>query len=63
MSRGPEHAGELLTIQRVTPIETRGLIVRCDAIGDDGRIDPRFSADGENTSPALSWTGGPEADS
>ena len=58
-----EHAGELLTIQRVAPIETRGLVVRCPAIQDDGRIDPRFSADGENTSPALSWTAIPEADS
>ncbi len=63
MSHVSEHAGDSLTIQRVQPQLGRELNVRSPAIGQDQRIDPVFSAGGDNISPVLSWTAVPEAES
>ena len=62
-ARPPEHAGDPLTIARVTAQLQRALTLRSPAVGADGRIDPRFSKDGDDLSPPLSWSGVPEAES
>ena len=62
-SHPPEHAGTPITIMAVQPQMDRTLEVRSPAVGADGRIDPVFSAEGDNVSPQLSWTAVPEAES
>ncbi|MDP8916850.1 MAG: YbhB/YbcL family Raf kinase inhibitor-like protein [Pseudomonadota bacterium] len=62
-SRPPEHAGTPIAIMAVRPQMDRTLEVRSPAVGEDGRIDPLFSATGDNVSPPLSWTAVPEAES
>ena len=59
----PAHAGAPLTIGAVQAQMAGGLAVRSTAVDLDGRIDPIFSADGDNTSPPLSWNLVPEAES
>ncbi|MBA4792223.1 MAG: YbhB/YbcL family Raf kinase inhibitor-like protein [Phenylobacterium sp.] len=62
-STKPEHAGAPLTIQAVGPLTSRGLVLRSPALDDDGWISAIYSADGDNISPALSWTAVLEAES
>ena len=52
----PEHSGEAISILKVQPHRPQGIAVFSAAIDVDGRIDPRYSADGENFSPPLSWS-------
>ena len=59
----PEHARVPLTIQAVQPAMPSTLAVTSPAINAAGWIDPIFSANGDNLSPALSWTLIPEAES
>lgn len=52
----PEHhSGEAISIMRVQPREPGGVILRTESQGVDGRLDPRHSALGGNTSPPLEW--------
>jgi Raf kinase inhibitor-like YbhB/YbcL family protein len=61
---GPSpHAGEPLTIQAVAPATAGALVVRSPAVDADGYIDPIHAADGDNRSPALTWTAVLEAES
>ena len=57
----PAHSGKAITILKVHPAETVGVVVTADAVGLDGRLDPVHSAAGDNTSPALAWTAVAEA--
>jgi Raf kinase inhibitor-like YbhB/YbcL family protein len=61
---GHEHSssGELITIQRVQPIQSGRLCLASSAIGPHDRIQDLYSAYHENVSPPLSWTGMPDAD-
>lgn len=54
-AHAPAHAGAPITILKVHPYEGAGIAVVSDAIDVDGRIDPVFSADGDNVSPPLGW--------
>jgi Raf kinase inhibitor-like YbhB/YbcL family protein len=56
MAHDPQHAGAPLTIQAVQPQQPGGLALASSAIDADGRLDPIYSADGDNVSPELSWT-------
>jgi Raf kinase inhibitor-like YbhB/YbcL family protein len=51
----PQHSGAAISILKVQPRRDDGIVLTSDAIGVDGSIDPRYSADGENISPPLSW--------
>ena len=59
-SRPPDHAGGLLAIHGVTPQLGRTLTVRSPAVASDGWIDAAHVADGDDLSPALSWSAVPE---
>lgn len=59
----PEHASVPLTIQAVQPVMPTTIVVTSPAIDDAGFIDPIYSANGDNISPALSWTAVLEAES
>jgi len=39
---------------------TFGMVLTSSAFQDGGRIPQKYTCDGENTSPPLSWTGAPE---
>ena len=53
----PQHSPEALSLGRITPREpATALELLSDAIGPGGKIDPRYSAYGENLSPPLRWT-------
>lgn len=52
----PEHSGKAITILKVQPYEGETIVVTSDAVDVDGRLDPVFSHDGDNTSPPLAWT-------
>ena len=58
-SQPSPHASTPVTIQAVQPQMDATLTVTSPAVGPDGRIDPVFSADGDDTSPPLRWTGAP----
>ena len=57
----PQHSGEAISILKVQPQRQEGVAVYSSAIDIDGRLDPRYSADGENLSPPLSWSAVPGA--
>jgi Raf kinase inhibitor-like YbhB/YbcL family protein len=52
-----------LTVQAVTPLRPTRLVITSPAINADGWIDPIYSANGDNVSPAVSWTAVLEAES
>jgi Raf kinase inhibitor-like YbhB/YbcL family protein len=52
----PQHSGEAISILKVQPHRQQGIAVFSSAIDIDGQLDPRYSADGGNVSPPLSWT-------
>jgi hypothetical protein len=58
----PEHSGEAIAILKVGAAEHLGISVSSDAIGLDGKLDPLYSADQDNRSPPLAWSGIAEAD-
>ncbi len=58
----PEHSGKAISIEKVDAYEHLGIVVRSDGIGADGKLDPIYSADQDNSSPPLAWSGIAEAD-
>ena len=60
---GPAHSGKAISGLRVEPYEHGGIVVTSTAVNADGWIDPVVSAGGDNTSPALEWSGVMAADS
>ncbi len=60
---GQTHSGKAISGLRVEPYEHGGIVVTSTAVKLDGWIDPVFSADGDNTSPPLEWSGVMAADS
>ncbi|HEY0435454.1 MAG TPA: YbhB/YbcL family Raf kinase inhibitor-like protein [Phenylobacterium sp.] len=57
----PDHSGEAITIQKVTPMMNTGVVVTTTAQHADGKLDDRCSAYHDNISPPLTWTSVPEA--
>lgn len=55
------HAGAALTIQKVDCLAPGGLALASPAVDAEGWIDPVHSADGDNASPALTWSRALEA--
>jgi Raf kinase inhibitor-like YbhB/YbcL family protein len=63
MSDAHHSAGADITIHRVQPQEHgRMFVLTSSALDEHANIDPVFSVDGDNLSPALSWTQIPEAE-
>ena len=60
---GQTHSGKVISGLRVEPYEHGGIVVTSTAVNADGWIDPVVSAGGDNTSPALEWSGVMAADS
>ncbi|HEX4195940.1 MAG TPA: YbhB/YbcL family Raf kinase inhibitor-like protein [Caulobacteraceae bacterium] len=52
----PQHSPESLTIGRITPRTGEGVELSSEAFPDEGKIDRRHSAYGDNLSPPLRWT-------
>ena len=59
----PPHSGKAIAGLRIEPYTHGGMVVTSPAVGEDGRLDPVHSAQGDDTSPALQWTGVLEAES
>ena len=57
----PAHSGGVIAILQVQPYQGAGVVVTSPAVDADGRLDPVFSQDGDDVSPALQWTMIPEA--
>jgi Raf kinase inhibitor-like YbhB/YbcL family protein len=62
-AKQPDHSGKAITILKVEAYEHLGITVVSSAIDLDGRLDPLYSADQDNTSPPLGWSGIAEAES
>ena len=60
---GQTHSGKAISGLRVEPYEHGGIVVTSTAVDADGWLDPVVSAGGDNTSPALEWSGVMAADS
>ncbi len=56
-------SGAAITIQRVNAQQPGRLELVSEAVGDDGRIADLYSAYHDGVSPALAWTGMPDAQS
>jgi Raf kinase inhibitor-like YbhB/YbcL family protein len=52
----PQHSPEALTLGRIEPRSGEGIELSTDAFPDEGAIDLRHSAYGDNLSPPLHWT-------
>jgi Raf kinase inhibitor-like YbhB/YbcL family protein len=52
----PQHSPEALTLGRIQPRTGGGIELSSEAFPDEGAIDLRHSAYGDNLSPPLSWT-------
>lgn len=52
----PEHSGEAISILKLQPWRQQGIAVFSSAVDVDGHLDLRYSADGDNVSPPLSWS-------
>jgi Raf kinase inhibitor-like YbhB/YbcL family protein len=52
----PQHSPEALTLGRIEPRTGAGIELSSDAFGDEGAIDLRHTAYGDNLSPPLRWT-------
>ena len=59
----PTHSGKAIAILRVEPYEHGGVVVTSSAVDAEGRLDPVYSAAGDDTSPPLAWSGVLEAQS
>ena len=55
MAKAHAHSGDAISSSKIDPTTDQGLVVASTAIGADGRIDRRFTAEGDNVSPPLSW--------
>ena len=53
----PEHSGRAITILKVHPAATVGVVVSADAVGLAGRLDPGPS--GAGATPPPPWPGPP----
>ncbi len=60
---GATHSGKAISSLRVEAYEHGGIVVTSTAVNADGWIDPVVSAAGDDTSPALEWSGVMAADS
>jgi Raf kinase inhibitor-like YbhB/YbcL family protein len=58
----PEHAGSLITILKVRPYESGGIVMASAAFDVDGRIDPIYTPAGDGISPPLEWNAVLEAE-
>ncbi len=58
----PAHSGEAISIMKVGAAEHLGMVVSSSAIDLDGKLDPIYSADEDNRSPPIAWSGIAEAD-
>jgi Raf kinase inhibitor-like YbhB/YbcL family protein len=56
----PSVIGEADRAPKPTAEEQAGLILRSAAFADGGEVPAGYTCDGENASPALSWSGVPE---
>ena len=56
MAHGHHSSGEDIIIHKVRPRDEGRLELVSSAVGDDGRIQDRFTAYHDNISPPLSWT-------
>ena len=56
MAHGHHSSGDDIVIHKVQPRDQGRLELVSSAVGDDGRIEDRFTAYGDNISPPLSWT-------
>ena len=52
----PAHSGKAIASLRVDPYEHGAIVVASSAVDAQGRLDPVYSAAGDNTSPPLSWS-------
>jgi hypothetical protein len=52
----PQHSPEALTLGRIQPRTGEGIELSSEAFPDEGKIDLRHSAYGDNLSPPLQWT-------
>ena len=52
----PDHSGKAITILKVQPFETVGVVVTSDAVDLEGRLDGVHAQAGDDTSPPLAWT-------
>ncbi|HEY3950941.1 YbhB/YbcL family Raf kinase inhibitor-like protein [Phenylobacterium sp.] len=57
----PDHSGQAITIQKVDPILSTGVVVSTTAQLPDGRLEDRHAAYHDNISPPLRWTAVPDA--
>ena len=57
----PAHSGGVIAILQVQPYEETGVVVTSPAVDADSRLDPVFSQEGDDVSPALEWTAVPGA--
>ncbi len=56
MAHGHHSSGDDVVIHMVKPRDQGRLEITSSAVGDDGRIQDRFTAYHDNISPPLSWT-------
>lgn len=56
MAHGHHSSGEDIVIHKVQPRDEGRLELASSAVGEDGRIQDRFTAYDDNISPPLSWT-------
>ena len=63
MAHGHHSSGDDIVIHMVQPRDRGRLELVSSAVGDDGRIQDRFTAYHDNISPPLSWTQVIEAES
>lgn len=59
----PAHSGKAISLLKVEPYEHAGIVVTCNGVDAQGRIDSVYAAAGDNTSPPLEWSGVLEAQS
>ena len=52
----PDHSGKAITILKVRPFETVGVVLTSDGVDGEGRLDPQYAASGDDASPPLAWT-------
>jgi hypothetical protein len=57
----PDHSGETITIHKVDPILSTGVVVATTGQRADGRLEDRHSGYHDNISPPLTWTAVPDA--
>lgn len=56
----PEHSGAAIASLKVRPYQSAGVAITSPAIDADGWLSADHAQDGDDESPALSWSGPPE---